>query len=62
MSSGCERAPVSVERWPGGGFVVRLGGHPRPVSRHDTEEEANARADAYRRGLAAEARQVSSPA
>jgi hypothetical protein len=45
---------VYVEQWPSGGWVVRLAGHPVPVSRHDTEEEALDRAGAYRRGLAVE--------
>ena len=42
---------VVVEPWPAGGWVVRLEGHPAPVSRHDTVEEAKSRAAAYRRGL-----------
>jgi hypothetical protein len=42
---------VRVEPWPGGGWVVRIAGHPTPVSRHDTEEEARERAAAYVRGL-----------
>ena len=51
------RAPVDpaprvyVESWPAGGWVVRLAGHPVPISRFDTEEEAESRATAYRRGL-----------
>jgi putative redox protein len=40
-----------IEPWPAGGWAVRLRGHPAPVSRHDTEEEAEARAAAYARGL-----------
>jgi hypothetical protein len=43
--------PVYVERWPAGGWVVRLAGHPTPISRHDTEEEAAAKVAAYLRGL-----------
>lgn len=46
---------VYVEPWPSGGWVIRMAGHPVPVSRHDTEEEAEQRADAYRRGLARDA-------
>lgn len=42
---------VYVEPWPGGGWTVRIAGHPVPISRHDTEEEALERAAAYRRGL-----------
>jgi hypothetical protein len=34
---------------------VKLAGADAPVSHHDTEDEANARAAAYLRGLAAEA-------
>jgi hypothetical protein len=30
---------------------VRIAGHPVPISRHDTEEDALDRAAAYRRGL-----------
>lgn len=44
-------ATILVEPWPAGGWVVRLEGHPVPVSRHDTEEEAQSRAASYRRGL-----------
>lgn len=40
-------ARVYVESWPAGGWVVRLQDHPRPVSRHDTREEAEFRAAAY---------------
>jgi hypothetical protein len=43
--------PVYVEAWPGGGYAVRLAGHPVPISRHDTEAEADAKAAAYLRGL-----------
>lgn len=42
---------VYVEAWPGGGWTVRIAGHPVPISRHDTEEDALERAAAYRRGL-----------
>jgi GNAT superfamily N-acetyltransferase len=41
-----------VEPSPAGGYFVRLSGEPAPVSRHDTEEEAEAAAAAYARGLA----------
>jgi len=41
-----------VEPSPAGGYFVRLRGEPAPVSRHDTEEEADAAAAAYERGLA----------
>jgi RimJ/RimL family protein N-acetyltransferase len=41
-----------VEPSPAGGFFVRLRGEPAPLSRHDTEEEAEAAAAAYDRGLA----------
>lgn len=40
-----------AEAWPGGGWAVRLAGHPSPVSRHDTEDEARAKAAAYQGGL-----------
>jgi hypothetical protein len=40
-----------VEPWPRGGWAVKLACHPIPVSRHDIEEEARAKADAYRRGV-----------
>jgi GNAT superfamily N-acetyltransferase len=40
-----------VEPSPAGGYYVRLSGVDAPVSRHDTEEEADAAADAYRRGV-----------
>jgi hypothetical protein len=40
-----------VEPSPAGGYVVRLRGEPVPISRHDTEEEAEAAAAAYNRGL-----------
>ncbi len=42
---------ISIEPWPAGGWAVRLEGHPVPVSRHDTEDEAHFRAAAYRRAL-----------
>jgi GNAT superfamily N-acetyltransferase len=41
-----------VEPSPAGGWHVRLAGVDAPVSRHDTEEEAEARRDAYARGAA----------
>src|SRR5215210_1510276 len=40
-----------VERSPAGGWYVKLAGHDAPVSRHDTEDEALARAQAYRMGV-----------
>jgi hypothetical protein len=42
---------VYVEMSPAGGWVVRLEDHSVPISRHDTEEEAESRAASYRRGL-----------
>ena len=42
---------ITVEPWPSGGWAVRVSGHPVPISRHDTEEDAVGRAAAYRRGL-----------
>ena len=41
-----------VEPSPAGGYFVRLRGEAAPLSRHDTEEEAEAAAAAYDRGLA----------
>ena len=41
----------SVEPSPAGGYLVRVRGVDAPVSRHDTEEEAEAALDAYRRGV-----------
>ena len=41
-----------VEPSPAGGYFVRLRGEAAPVSRHDTEEDAEAAAAAYERGLA----------
>ncbi|HEX6026361.1 MAG TPA: GNAT family N-acetyltransferase [Solirubrobacter sp.] len=41
-----------VEPSPSGGYFVRLRGETAPLSRHDTEEEAEAAAAAYERGLA----------
>jgi len=43
-----------VEPSPAGGYFVRMRGEAAPVSRHDTEEEAEAAAAAYERGLARE--------
>jgi GNAT superfamily N-acetyltransferase len=40
-----------VEPSPAGGYFVRLRGEAAPLSRHDTEEEAEAAAAAYQRGL-----------
>ncbi len=45
-------ARVYVEPSPAGGYHVKLAGHDMPISHHDTEEEAHARAAAYLRGLA----------
>jgi len=42
-----------VEPSPAGGYFVKLAGSDAPVSRHDTEEEALARRDAYQLGAAA---------
>jgi GNAT superfamily N-acetyltransferase len=42
----------SVEPSPAGGFHVRLEGVAAPVSRHDTEGEAQAHVRAYERGAA----------
>jgi RimJ/RimL family protein N-acetyltransferase len=42
----------TVEPSPAGGFHVRLAGVAAPLSRHDTEEEAEARRLAYERGAA----------
>jgi Uncharacterized protein conserved in bacteria (DUF2188) len=47
-----------VEPSPAGGYFVRLRGESAPVSRHDTEEEAEAAAAAYERGLADAAEHV----
>jgi GNAT superfamily N-acetyltransferase len=47
-----------VEPSPAGGWYVKLAGHDAPVSRHDTEEEALARAQAYERGAAIEGERV----
>lgn len=43
-----------VEPSPAGGYFVRIRGEAAPVSRHDTEEEAQAAAAAYAHGLARE--------
>jgi GNAT superfamily N-acetyltransferase len=40
-----------VEPSPSGGYFVRLAGVDAPVSRHDTEEEAEAAAASYGRGV-----------
>ena len=40
-----------VEPSPSGGYFVRLAGADAPVSRHDTEEEAEAAAASYDRGV-----------
>jgi uncharacterized protein DUF2188 len=47
---GIETQHFFVEARPGGGWSVKLIGHPAPISRHDTEDEAEAKAKAYRRG------------
>jgi GNAT superfamily N-acetyltransferase len=41
----------TVEPSPSGGYFVRLAGVDAPVSRHDTEEEAEAAAASYDRGV-----------
>jgi len=40
-----------VEPSPSGGYFVRLAGVDAPVSRHDTEDEADAAAASYERGV-----------
>jgi hypothetical protein len=40
-----------IERSPAGGYRVKARGVDAPISRHDTEEEAEARRGAYARGL-----------
>jgi hypothetical protein len=45
-----ERLEFYVEANPAGGYRVMLRGHAVPVSRHDTEEDAVARMEAYERG------------
>jgi hypothetical protein len=42
----------TVEPSPAGGYHVRLAGSDAPLSHHDTEEEAEARRQAYERGAA----------
>jgi hypothetical protein len=44
-------ARIYIEPWPAGGWVVRLEDHPVPISRHDTQDEAEFRAAAYRNVL-----------
>jgi len=41
----------TVEPSPSGGYFVRVAGVDAPVSRHDTEEDAEAAAASYRRGV-----------
>src|SRR4051794_7507470 len=41
----------TVEPSPSGGYFVRVEGADAPVSRHDTEEEAEAAAASYRHGV-----------
>jgi GNAT superfamily N-acetyltransferase len=43
-----------VEPSPAGGYFVKLAGSDAPISRHDTEEEALARRDAYQVGASKE--------
>jgi GNAT superfamily N-acetyltransferase len=43
-----------VEPSPNGAWYVKLAGHDTPISRHDDEEEALERRDAYARGAARE--------
>jgi hypothetical protein len=47
-----------VEPSPAGGYVVRLAGHDVPVSRHDTEEEAEEWVARHAGSLAGEAAPV----
>ena len=54
VRSYCVRVRCYVEPSPAGGYFVRLRGEAAPLSRHDTEEEAEAAAAAYERGLARE--------
>jgi GNAT superfamily N-acetyltransferase len=46
----------TVEPSPAGGYHVRMAGSDRPLSHHDTEEEAEARRLAYERGAGEPAR------
>jgi len=41
-----------VEQSPNGSWLVKLAGNDAPISRHDTEEEAEERRSAYARGVA----------
>ncbi len=43
-----------VEPSPSGAWYVKASGHDAPISRHDSEEEAVERRDAYARGFARE--------
>jgi hypothetical protein len=45
------QALLYVEPWPSGGWAVKLSGHAIPISRHDTEDEARAKAASYGRGF-----------
>lgn len=45
------RLDVNVEPWPAGGWAVWVEGDSAPISRHDTEREAEFRASAYRQAL-----------
>jgi hypothetical protein len=51
-ASGPAGARIYVEPWPAGGWVVRLAHHPAPLSRHDSQQEAEFHAAAYRRAIA----------
>jgi hypothetical protein len=53
---------VYVEPSPAGGYHVKLAGADAPISHHDTEEEAHARAAAYLRGLVSQAAPPAPPA
>ena len=46
----------TVEPSPSGGYHVRMAGSDRPLSRHDTEEEAEAQRQSYERGAGEPAR------
>jgi predicted acylesterase/phospholipase RssA len=53
-------AQFYVEAWPSSGRVVKLAAHRVPVSRHDTEHGAQAKAHAYQRGVERE-RSIAEP-
>lgn len=48
--SGMPPPPFFVQPSPAGGYRVMLREHPRPVSHHDTEEEAELWMSAHFRG------------